>query len=64
MSIYFTDKLSPGYPSINATTNDDGEVLLSVSNYPLSSMMCIPASAAIQLAEKILAITNNTKEAA
>jgi hypothetical protein len=51
------------YPTIGANKSDDNDVILTFNCYPLSSMMSVPLSKAVELAEKIMWIANNqTKE--
>ena len=51
--------------SISAQGMSDGDVLISLSSYPMHAQMAMPASAAVALADEIIAIVRNQlKEAA
>src|SRR5574343_880407 len=49
----FTDQFE-NYASISAQTTDDGEILLSLSSYPMSALFAMPMSVAVKLATDIL----------
>ncbi len=49
----FTDNLG-AYTSIAAITTDDGELLLSLTCYPMSALYAMPMSVAVKLATDIL----------
>ena len=46
------------FATISAQATDSGEMLISQSSYPMSSMMCIPMQTAVKLATDILEIAN------
>lgn len=53
------------YSSISAQATDGGDLLISQTCYPLSSMFAIPMNTAVKLANDILEIANaQIKEAA
>lgn len=65
IDVYHTMPLHESYPQIGANPTDDGEVILSFTNYPCSALMTVPMGAAIELANKILRIANErVKDAA
>lgn len=49
----FTDQFD-NYASVSAQTTDDGEILLSLSSYPMSALFAMPMSVAVKLATDIL----------
>lgn len=49
----FTDKLGAN-ASVSAQTTDDGELLMSLTCYPMSALYAMPMSVAVRLATDIL----------
>ena len=49
----FTDQHGV-YSSVSAQTTDDGELLLSLTCYPMSALYAMPMSVAVKLATDIL----------
>ena len=49
----FTDNLG-AHTSVSAQTTDDGELLLSLTCYPMSALYAMPMSVAVRLATDIL----------
>lgn len=53
------------FPVARVVDLEDGDILICLDNYPLSTSMCVSAADAVELATKILCIANKRiKEAA
>lgn len=61
----FVDRVTASQASIAAHETDDGQILLSLTCYPMSGLFSIPMETAIKLANDILAqARGEIKEAA
>ena len=53
------------YPVVRLVQCEDGDVIISLDNYPVYSTMAMPISSAVELATQILCLANKQiKEAA
>ena len=58
MSYIYLPEESSGTSYIGCNKTEDGEYILSATNYPVSFLMTLPASVAVKLALRILEQAN------
>ena len=51
-------------PSCGVSDMEDGDVLISLNNYPLTTTMSMPMDVAVELATRIMCIANNQQKKA
>lgn len=64
MSPYIDMGARDCYPSCGASDLEDGEILITLSNYPTTASMAIPMDVAVELATRIMCIANNQQKKA
>ena len=52
------------FPKARVVDLEDGDILICLDNYPLTTSMCISSADAVELATRIMCIANNQQKKA